>query len=63
MSEYDDWKTGVHIPHEDDPTWCATCANEDALTHISPYGELICTICAESGDWEADGLTRPQPIR
>lgn len=73
-ANYDDWKAGAHLiddSEEPDPAItrareaiqkrCATCADETELTHRSCYGELICTICAESDDWESDSLPKPQP--
>lgn len=51
---------GVHHP-EESVERCATCGAEAELTHVSPYGELICRDCAEAPEWTDDGL--PAPVR
>jgi hypothetical protein len=62
---YDEWKSGSYLDDEteDAEEICATCAEKAEMTHVSPLGERICRRCGESGDWSADGMDEPEPIR
>jgi recombinational DNA repair protein (RecF pathway) len=41
---------------------CATCGEHVELTHLSPYGERICTACAAGPEWVEDGLDEPTTL-